>query len=427
MSRRRVAAAVAAARARFSCSPRRRRSPRPRGSRRAPRPRSGRGAPSSPGASTRAARARAGTSSTARRRPTAPARRRGARATARRAVDVTEQLRGLETGATYHYRVVASNGVRHDPRRRRELSRRRGARRRDGPASALGPSSATVGGTVDPNGRSTGWWIEYGTRDELRVAHRHAVRGAGASPVGVSRAPRAAPRGGRVPLPGRRVERPRHRARRRPVVPHRSGPDRRRRAASTPSRSPRRALSGIVDPRDRGTAAWFEYGTTRRSGAVRRTRRVGSADARLRPARRACSRGRATTTASSPGATPARPPGDALVLDERRPARDDGRAAGLRRNGRADRERRPGRPLDRVVVRARPDHRVRDVDRRARRGLGARRGRRLGDDRRARAGRRVPRPARRAELGGDDARRRRGLPHGGRPRRRRRARVRDSR
>ena len=78
-------------------------------------------------------------------------------------------------------------------------------------------------------------------------------------------------------------------------------------------------------------------------------------------------------------------------------------------------KRRSGRPRDGVVVRARAVHDVRHVDRPPQRGLRARRGRGLGDDRRADAGDRVPRPPRRAQLGGHDAGRRRRLPHRGPP------------
>ena len=70
-------------------------------------------------------------------------------------------------------------------------------------------------------------------------------------------------------------------------------------------------VHGSVDPRGRGTVAWFEYGTTRRRSATgRRTSTPGS-----RHARRACpprsagsSPARATTTASSHAATRGRSP-----------------------------------------------------------------------------------------------------------------------
>src|SRR4051794_41900340 len=32
-----------------------------------------------------------------------------------------------------------------------------------GPVTSVGPTSATAGGTVNPGGQATGWYIEYGT------------------------------------------------------------------------------------------------------------------------------------------------------------------------------------------------------------------------------------------------------------------------
>src|SRR5919201_833956 len=78
-------------------------------------------------------------------------------------VDVSEQLRSLGTGVTYHYRVVASNGSGTSRGADATLTTRGVPEVVTGAAGALGPSAATLGGTVDPNGRSTGWWVEYGT------------------------------------------------------------------------------------------------------------------------------------------------------------------------------------------------------------------------------------------------------------------------
>ena len=76
---------------------------------------------------------------------------------------VSASLTGLAPGTTYHYRVVASNSS----------GTTRGA---DGifttsstPVAVTGSAtnvtvtSATLNGTVDPNGRTTKWYFEYGT------------------------------------------------------------------------------------------------------------------------------------------------------------------------------------------------------------------------------------------------------------------------
>ena len=46
-----------------------------------------------------------------------------------------------------------------------------------GPASAVGPVSATLGGTLNPNGRSTSWYVEYGTSPSF--GSKTSTRGAG--------------------------------------------------------------------------------------------------------------------------------------------------------------------------------------------------------------------------------------------------------
>ena len=103
-------------------------------------------------------------------------------------VAVTRALAGLAAGTTYHYRVVATNGA----------GTSRGA---DGifttlaapvvvtsAATSVTPTSATLNGSVDPNGRATTWYFEYGTSTSYgtRTAMRDA--GSGGSAVGVSAA-----------------------------------------------------------------------------------------------------------------------------------------------------------------------------------------------------------------------------------------------
>ena len=101
-------------------------------------------------------------------------------------VDVTEQLRGLTTGATYHYRVVATNDTGTARGADLTFTTQAAPAVVTSPASALGPTSATVAGTVDPNGSSTGWWVEYGTSTSYGSRTDTQSAGAGASPVGVS-------------------------------------------------------------------------------------------------------------------------------------------------------------------------------------------------------------------------------------------------
>lgn len=94
-------------------------------------------------------------------------------------VEVTSKLTGLRAGTTYHYRVVASNG---------DGTSRGGdavfttlvppdAVTRG--ASGIGTTFATLNGTVDPNGRSTTYYFEYGT--STGYGTKTAVRSAGSA------------------------------------------------------------------------------------------------------------------------------------------------------------------------------------------------------------------------------------------------------
>ena len=80
------------------------------------------------------------------------------------AMNVSKAVTGLKSG------VDLPLPARRDERRRH---RRPGADQAfttqsapavvTGQATAVGPTSATLGGTVNPNGRSTSWYVEYGT------------------------------------------------------------------------------------------------------------------------------------------------------------------------------------------------------------------------------------------------------------------------
>jgi hypothetical protein len=101
-------------------------------------------------------------------------------------VAVSATMTSLNPGATYHYRLVASNGS----------GTSRGA---DGifttfglPAAVTGDatgvtvSSATLTGSVDPNGRITTRFFEYGTSTSYGSKTAAQNAGSGTSPTGVS-------------------------------------------------------------------------------------------------------------------------------------------------------------------------------------------------------------------------------------------------
>ncbi len=55
-----------------------------------------------------------------------------------------------------------------------------------GPATAVGSATATVGGTVDPHGQATTWWVEYGTSTSYGSKSATANAGSGSSAAAVS-------------------------------------------------------------------------------------------------------------------------------------------------------------------------------------------------------------------------------------------------
>ncbi len=193
-----------------------------------------------------------------------------------------------------------------------------------------------------------------------------------------------AQRGRHLPLPRRRVER------RRAPPADRTGPSaptagrRCRPAASRAITISSAQLTASVNPQGRGTVAYFEYGTTSALGssnAATSTPASGRAARRSWRRSRDFSPGRGTTTGSSPGATPAATNGQTRAFATTAgPPRHDRAGAGLGYDGRPDRHRRPVRALDELVVRAREDDVVRNLDR--------------GPERRARAAARSPCPCR---------------------------------
>ncbi len=181
-------------------------------------------------------------------------------------VDVSGQLRSLTTGATYHYRLVATNASGTSRGADRSFATRAAPTVVTSPAWALGPSSATVGGTVDPNGRSTGWWVEYGTTTSYGSRTDTQSAGSGSSAVSVS-----------VRLGGLKAGATYHfRLVAANDLGTTRGADRSFRTDLAPSVSTggvdgisvsSARLNGSVNPRGRGSVAWFEYGTTSALGS----------------------------------------------------------------------------------------------------------------------------------------------------------------
>ena len=92
---------------------------------------------------------------------------------------------GLKVSTTYHYRIVASNSSGTNVGSDKTFSTSLAPGVVTGAAQNVGNSSATVGGTVDPRGRTTSWWFEYGASASYgaKTAAKSAGSKAGAQNV----------------------------------------------------------------------------------------------------------------------------------------------------------------------------------------------------------------------------------------------------
>jgi hypothetical protein len=188
---------------------------------------------------------------------------------------VTATLTNLEPGTTYHYRLVATNGS----------GTNRGA---DGivttsampavvtdEATSVTTSSATLTGTVNPNGRPTTWYFEYGrnTSYGTRTPTQNAGSGTGTQNVSAS-------------ISGLQAGATYHyRLVATSDAGTSRGADRSFMAAAAPTVSTSAAssvsasaarLNGRLNANGRSTTWYFEYGTTTSYGSKTSTRNGGS-------------------------------------------------------------------------------------------------------------------------------------------------------
>jgi trimeric autotransporter adhesin len=178
-------------------------------------------------------------------------------------VDVTRSVTGLTAGTTYHFRLVATSdgGVSHGADV--TFTTLGAAIVTSGTASSIGATSAVVGGTVNPSGRATSWWVEYGPT--TAYGSRSSSRSAGSSSTVQTVS---------ASISGLKIGTLYHFR----IVASNSlgtvrGADATFSTASPPtvttgqvpiaSLGPGSAkVTGIVNPRGLSTTAWFEYGRT---------------------------------------------------------------------------------------------------------------------------------------------------------------------
>lgn len=190
-------------------------------------------------------------------------------------VDVTAPLSGLTAGTTYHYRVVATNSSGTAQGSDGIFSTSAAPAVVTGAASDVSVTSAKVAGTVDPNGRATTWWFEYGTSTSYgsKTADKSAGSGTSAADVSASLSGLARGRTYHYRLVASSDAGTTHGADRTFLT--RGVPGVSTSAAS--SIAPTTAkLNGRVNPNAQTTEWWFEYGTTTGYGSKTSTKSAGS-------------------------------------------------------------------------------------------------------------------------------------------------------
>jgi hypothetical protein len=92
---------------------------------------------------------------------------------------------GLKRTTVYHFRIVASNSAGTTVGSDRTFSTALPPAVQTGTAQGIGVAGATLTGSVDPRGRSTKWWFEYGTTSQYgtKTAAKNTGSGSGAAAV----------------------------------------------------------------------------------------------------------------------------------------------------------------------------------------------------------------------------------------------------
>lgn len=188
---------------------------------------------------------------------------------------VSASLASLKAGTTYHYRVVATSsaGMAHGADGILTTSSAPAAA--TGSASAVAATTATLNGTVDPSGRPTAWYFEYGTSTSYgkKTTTTDAGSGNGASAVS-------------APVTGLTTGRTYHfRLVATSDAGTSRGADKTFVASAAPSVATKPAsgigdtsatLNGTVAPNGQATSVVFEYGTTTGYGAKTAAKSAGS-------------------------------------------------------------------------------------------------------------------------------------------------------
>jgi hypothetical protein len=190
-------------------------------------------------------------------------------------VAVSFALTGLKAGTTYHYRLVATSAAGTTRGADGILTTSAAPQVVTGSATNVTPSSATLNGTVDPSGRATTWFFEYGTTTGYgnKTATKDAGSGSGTVSVSASI----------TGLTGGRTYHYRLSAMSDAGTSH--GSDQTFVASSAPAVTTRSVssigdnsatLHADVNPNGSATTVYFEYGTSTSYGSKSSSKSAGS-------------------------------------------------------------------------------------------------------------------------------------------------------
>ena len=99
--------------------------------------------------------------------------------------NVSKAISGLKSGTTYHFRLVATSDAGTATGGDLVFTTQSPPTVVTGPADTVGPTSARLSGSINPNGRSTSWYVEYGTSTSYGARTSSLSAGTGTAPLTV--------------------------------------------------------------------------------------------------------------------------------------------------------------------------------------------------------------------------------------------------
>jgi hypothetical protein len=189
-------------------------------------------------------------------------------------VQVSGALTGLSAGTTYHYRLVATNGAGTARGANGIFTTPTAPVAATGSATSVTVSSATLNGSVDPNGRATTWYFQYGTSTSYGSTTPAKSAGSGTTAGSVSAAV-AGLRSGRIYHYRLVATSDAGTSRGADRTFSTAGPPTAVTAPASSVAMSTARLNGNVTPNGLATTWYFEYGTTAAYGTKTRTRSAG--------------------------------------------------------------------------------------------------------------------------------------------------------